>query len=86
MKNIKETHPSLKDKEHDYDSISSYNCNYEVGRINQIWTKDTIQKHTIDKAILKEYLCKLMEHSGLYDSDYDRCISQIIEAFGLEEE
>ena len=56
MKNISETHPSLKDKSYMYEPVTGY------GYCNEL-----IQKHTIDKAVLRQiiyqntYDCNIIE-------------------------
>lgn len=47
-KTIEETHPSLKDESYMYEPITGYGYSNEI-----------IQKHTIDKAVLKDTIKKV---------------------------
>lgn len=89
MKPIEETHPSLKGKVERY-SVSSFSDG--TLSCEGVCYIEDVQKHTIDKSVLKERLCnffnKLMTVRGKQSPDYswEAIEDELLKELELEEE
>jgi len=74
MKDISETHPSLKDKEEWYE-------HYDGGSFH-VYTDDVIREFTIDKAVLRDVIM----YKGYYSPELGKEIIELKEFNKLLEE
>ena len=83
---IRETHPSLKE----FDLLDSVVIDSVGGVVRKsgtnykLFTEDQIQKHTVDKVVLKTVLKGFAHENSDFKEGYNEALRNVAELVGLE--